>query len=366
MTNKESLLGGWEWEETPADNSVEETPIIQSTIDTSSFFTNLQEEKLLETTTEVVDETTTETKEEQLSTEKTDWFDEVEEQSSYNEFITKLIEKGVINSYSEDLELEDSIKGVSDLITREKEFYFNSKLEGLSETTRKMVELELKGIIPEVVLDEFVDYSSIDLEDLENQENLLKEFYVKTGIYSENDENLDTKITNKLKNFDFIVLQETLEEAISYLSNKQKSDLDQKETLALQKAELTRKEQELENKQKYEEFKTKITSIRNIKGLEVSQKEAEELFSYMTVKDSKGKTQAEKDQTEEAWLFLEYVKMKKIDLSSLRREATTKATKQMHKKLLNLAPKGEINNITVQKEKEPQQPLNISFFNQLY
>lgn len=370
MSKGTNFLGDLNWEDSTSENgvtgeSIQDTaePIIStSNIELpSGFFDNIPEEQVVDTptteetpTTEVV--STEETASTEESTDTNDTSEEIEEpstQPSFNELVTMLVEKGTINGLPEDLELEDSIEGVSTLINKEKENYFTSKLNSLSEATRKAVELELKGVNPEDVFDEdYVDYQQIDLEDPDNHENLLKEFYVKTGIYSEQDENLDTKIQNKLKNLDAVVLNETLQEAVSYLANKQKIDLEAKEALAIQKAELSKKEQELEDRKKFEEFKSKITSIRNIKGLEVSQQDAEELFNYMTVRDSKGKTQAEKDQTEEAWLFLEYVKMKKIDLNSLNRKAITTATKQIEKKLLKITPKSEQNNITVTKEKE--------------
>lgn len=370
MSNKGALLGGIDWEDSTESIESSTPDITSSNVDLSSFFTNIPEQEQIKETDLVSEQTENKTVEEQQeiveSTEETEEFKEIAEEvlsttSSYNELVNSLVDKGILN-ISEELEIEDSLEGISSLINKEKESYFNSKLNNLSESTKKLVELELKGIQPNDVLEDYINYKEIDLEDVDNQENLLKEFYIKTGIYQEDDENLDSKIQNKLKNLDVVTLTETLEEAVYYLENKQQLDLKQKEELALQKAELYKKEEELENKKQYEEFKSKITSIREIKGLTVSQQEAEELFNYMTVKDSKGKTQAEKDQTEEAWLFLEYIKMKKIDLNSLNRKAITTATKQMEKKIFKIAPKGEVSNVQIPKEKEsPIQgiPFNI-------
>lgn len=368
MSNKGALLGGIDWEESTDSTT---SDIISTNIDVSSFFTDVPvEETSQETQLNKTIEEQPEKSTEEVITQVEETIEETEQvvveddkpiTTSFNELVNSLVDKGILN-VSEELEVEDSLEGLSSLIDKEKESYFNSKVNSLSESTKKLIELELKGIEPNDVLEDFINYKEIDLEDIDNQENLLKEFYIKTGIYQEEDENLDTKIQNKLKNLDVVTLTETLEEAISFLENKQQLDLKQKEELALQKAELYKKEKELEDKKQYEEFKSKITSIREIKGLTVSQQEAEELFNYMTVKDSKGKTQAEKDQTEEAWLFLEYIKMKKIDLNSLNRKAITTATKQMEKKIFKIAPKGEVSNVQIPKEKEsPIQgiPFNI-------
>jgi hypothetical protein len=350
--NETSLLGDISWDDVEtnsevSDNTSEVSEGLVADID-SSFFDSVsvvQEEPIIaEAEVPVVENT--ETPEATVETNEVVETPVTESLSSYNVFVNSLIEKGIIGDLTDDLELEDSIEGVGQLITREKETYFTNMLGSLSETTRKMVELELQGVDVEEVFDEVVDYSQLDLEDEDTKKNLLKDFYLISGISDEASLDIDSEVE------DLEVsgrLEKELTKAVTFLTNQQAKELAQKETIALQKAELAKKEQELVAQKQYEDFKTKVTSIRNIKGIEVSQSDAEQLFNYMTVKDAKGKTQAEKDQTEEAWLFLEYAKMKKLDIASLNRAATTKAVKQIEKKLLRVAPKS-LQDISVSKE----------------
>ncbi len=289
---------------------------------------------------------------------------ESEDTASFSPLFDALVEKGALYDITEEDELEDSLEGFVAKINKDKEKFFNEKLSTLSEKTRKMIEFELKGGNYEEVLQDTFDFKALedaiktatekdfDLDkvvDEEDQKNILIDYYAGLG---EDIEELDIEAQlEELKSSN--TLAKELTRAARFLGKEQEKELKLKEQEYAQRLEIEKEKRALDAAKKEEAFKNRVLGINSLKGLEISKDDAQKLYEYMTVRDKSGKTQAEKNHKDEDYIFLEYIKMKNLDLSKIERKAQTKATKEI-KNVLKRIEKPSLN--AVKEEKAPSIP----------
>lgn len=173
-----------------------------------------------------------------------------------------------------------------------------------------------------------IDYSDIDLEgDTEdvqrNKFNIVIDHLVSIGY--EYEEAVDqAKSTLEAGNLDkqAKIAQKKLIE-FSKKSNEQKI-----ESLKAEKA----KKLEEQAKQQ-EDYKKTVLSTRSLKGFEIKEKEAQNLYDFITKVDKQGVTPLQKVMTEENKLTFAWLLMNGFDLKKLEQKATTEVTQKIKQKL---------------------------------
>lgn len=307
------------------------------------------EEEVTDTTQEVNQESSTP---EELPIQ-TEGNGEVEDDvNPYDSVMNYLIDQGLLDNPSS--EIEASLEGLTNLFNQKQEKYFNEKLNNLSEETKKRIEFELQGGNYEQVIDNYVNFDLVDLEDADNKKAILLDYYTSIGKIKDPESfNIDGVVEDfEVKG----VLDNIIEDAVLYLKNEQAREIQYKEKEYKQRLELEKREKELAIKAKQEEQKAEILSLKSLKGFEISPEDAKNLYDYMYVVDPKSKkTKAELNHTKEDLYMLEYIKMKNLNLGSIQKKAQTEATKQI-KKVFQRQEKPSLNAIKEEVKSVPKIP----------
>lgn len=283
---------------------------------------------------------------------------EKESDFSFQPLIETLFNSGILQ---EDLELTDDdtddLDGFKKVLEKSVNLKLNKLLEErdlqLSETTKKRIKIESSGgNIQELYnSDEVFDYNLVELdateengfsqdEVLENQRLIYSEYLADLGHTEKeiNDIVEEKELSGSLKT-DAIIAKRYLvkrdEQKVSeYIANKKKEAFD-----AQEKARIDA-----------ENFKTRITSTREIGGFTLDKNKAEKLYNFIAEKDKEGKSEFDKRYTPENVLLFQYLLMEGFDkVSTLKKQAETKATQQLKKTLHKFSP----NNIgTISNHKE--------------
>ncbi len=254
-------------------------------------------------------------------------------------FLAKLIESGEFTEEELNEKFEDSLEGLEQInelriAKREKEAEAKAFSE-LSDDAKRIIELDKQGVDIRQILEfeaEEVDYNSIDLDDVENQQDLYYNYLIETGLTEE-------KAAKKVNlSFESGDLAEDAKDAVDFLSKKQNAAKDQ--LIATQKAEAKRNQDEA--KAQYENWVKGVAETKQIKGFEISKAEAAKLLDFMTKPvDKSGKTQEqlawEDPETRKAF---NYFVMKKFDFKAVEKQAETKAAIKMKAKVANITDKG--------------------------
>jgi hypothetical protein len=273
------------------------------------------EEEEDEDSSETSDESNEEDSEEE--TEQSDDLESDEEETSYSTFMESLSEAGVLSPET-DKEYTDDSEGVQELIEDTVKQEVEKWKSGLGEEALKALEWAEKGgqIKDLVELENSIDYTNIDLEEESNFQYLVADALLLDG-YEEED------IKEMVEEYrDAGTLEKHAKRAHKKLVKSQETQ-----------REAAKKRLEQEHQAKLDQIESDradihktVSGLREVSGIALSKKEAEELADYITKPVKKGKTQFEMDDDVEARYLLAYLKKNKIDLSKIQKKATTKAT----------------------------------------
>ncbi len=232
-----------------------------------------------------------------------------------------LNDKGILN-LDEDAEYEDSEEGlkqaIQDHLTKEKETFEAS----IGEEEKELLEFIRNGgsVKDFIESKDVIDYEDLDLTDERTQFNLLIEHFESMG-YSE-EEALDSA---KLASETGTLEKQALIAQKKLISLSKKTSEQQLETL--KKAKEAR---ELELVKQQEDYKKTILSTRSLKGFELKEAEAKQLYEFITKPvDKSGATALQKTNTEENKLAYAWLLMKGFNLDKLQKQAETKVVNKI-------------------------------------
>lgn len=270
-------------------------------------------------------------------------------------FLAKLIESGEFTEEELNEKFEDSIEGLEQIIQlrdskKEKELEAKA-FANLSDDAKRIIELDREGVDIRSILEfesEEIDYASIDLEDVENQQDLYFNYLIETGL---SEEKAAKKVNASLELGD---LAEDAKDAADFLSKKQNTA--KEELIKTQKVQA--KAQAEADKAKYEAWVKDVSETKQIKGFDLSKTDSANLLEFMTKPvDKSGKTKEqlawEDPETRKAFA---YFSMKKFDFKAVEKKAETKATIKMKAKVANMSDKGLSTKGTKTQEEEHYTP----------
>lgn len=280
------------------------------------------------------------------------------EEFSFNPFVKSLVENNILE-FSDDLDLDDNEEGFAQLIEHniqsKAESKFNEIFENLSPKAKQLIELELKGgNIENLSEDNFIDFSQIDLEDVDTQKELIKDYYAEKDV----DEKKVNKIIQELE------IEEELEseaiKAVNYFIEKQNAEIEEQNNLIKQK-EL---ESERYKEEYIEDFKNTLNEIDEINGFKLSKNDKIDLYHYMNTpvaRDENNSTLTQydidtynlKDKIEIAFL----IKNNFTNFDEIKRDVKTDVSNQMRNELLKYQ-----NTTTIKRDKSFKNTVNIPQF----
>lgn len=246
-----------------------------------------------------------------------------------------LSEEGVIDFEDSD-DLEDNqevlIDSVRSTIAKEIQAY----KESLSDKGKGIIEyLEQGGSIDEYLnkAQKPFDFSKIDLE-------------------SEKDQEIVTRENLRLQGYEQSEIDETIQDYKDSLILDKQAKLSDKQVKKFyeKQQEAVLQNQQIEEAQRVEQYRTYISTINNsidtsesIAGLNVDSKDKIAFKQYLLGRDKEGLTSYERDLQEDpvkTQLELAYLKFKKYDFSKAAKQGETKATQRIK----DIFKKSETNN----------------------
>ena len=301
----------------------------------------LSDEELIEAAKKEKQTVKTSKKEESKEVEsKEEEKEETTTDFSFEPLVEDLVSSGYLSPEEiEEKGFENSPEGLKEIIKHTsdkfKELGEKEAFDKLSPTAKRLIELEKEGVdIYQLVEKEAeeVDYNSIDLDDVENQQTLYYNYLIKTGI---SDEKAEKLVGVAYEQGTLGEYAEISVEALSKAQEKEKEDF-----IKSQKAQA--KAQEEKAKVEYEDFKKDVLNTSSIKGFNIDKTTASKLFDFMDKPvDKSGKTQEqlawEDPETRKA---VAYFLMNKFNFKSLEKKAETKATIKLKNKVSNTSDKG--------------------------
>ncbi|MFA5758905.1 MAG: hypothetical protein WC942_06075 [Clostridia bacterium] len=257
---------------------------------------------------------------------------EVVPESEWGKLIKNLVEEGVL-AYEETEEYEDSKSGFEKLIEenikKKEEEALKKYKESLGDEGKKILEKLEEGYSLDRYIAEVqntIDYDAMDIAEMSQEDKLtlIGFLYEKQGL----DEDViatQLEAVEKAESVDVMV-----EKALSKLKDLQIKELENKK-IQLQK------EQDLEKERKVqaeELFKSNVLSKRELKGINLSENDAKELYDYITKPVGPDKTTAYvKNDSEENRLFYAFLGMKGFDFKKLMDKAERKVGLKFKKAL---------------------------------
>lgn len=286
---------------------------------------------------------------------------EVEPKSEWGKLIKDFVDNGTF-SYNEENEYEDSKEGFDKLLAenfqkREQEAILKYK-ESLGKDGKKLLDHLAQGYtIEQYIADkqEYYDYDSMDIYNMSEDDKLtLIEFLYEKQGFSEDEISTQIDAFKIAKNIDTMA-----EKALNKLKDLQDKDIQAKEEKRKQDLQLAE-----ENKIKArEELKKTVLAKRQIKGINISEKDALDLYDYITKPvDKDNRTKLQLDDNDENRLFYAYLGMKGFDFKKLMDKAERKIGIKLktsldasNNKTLSSSYKGSVENdskITYSKNQE--------------
>lgn len=189
-------------------------------------------------------------------------------------------------------------------------------------------------------------YSDLDMEDEANQKAVVRD-YMKLQGYT------DDQISRKIERYeDADMLEDEATDAVEYLKRIREHQLQQ----ALEQQQQLRLEQEQQSMQFINDLNTKISSLDNIRGINIPKADRKALYDYITKVDADGLTQYQKDFNDNIVSNLiesAYFTMKGDALiGSAKRNGQTSAANKLRTMLKHQTKNHSSYN--VQEEKAPQ------------
>lgn len=311
------------------EDSTEETKVVE---DGAEQETEESDDEQSEQQDDSADEESNENEEEESSDEASEEGDEREvETPELHSLINSLVEEGELpDPEGEEFETEEA--ALKALISKSKEAAKKEALEefkaSLPEDVKEYIDIAEKGgdVRALEAIKSLPDYNSIELT-AKNQELLVEELLARTTSLSEE------KIAAKIERYKASgTLEDEASDARELLAEfKSTKEKEYKEKVEAEKAAF--EEKQIAQR---EEFKNKVTNISELNGFKVSKQEATALHDYITKPvGPKGETQYQLDDNSnpEYRLLIPYLTMKKFDKKVLDREAKSKATGVIIKKL---------------------------------
>jgi hypothetical protein len=284
---------------------------------------------------------------EEYDDEEYDEEDEFDDEPSFSPFIQTLEESGLL-FLDPDKEYDDSVEGFNEVIEDTIEAKFIERLEGLSPTARRLMEVEMNGGNIEEAFTVFnsFDYSEVDISDPDVQRELVREYYQTINPRWD-----DSKITKKLDGLDASDdLSDEAREAQEFFIEKKQQD----EENYLEHTRAQREQAEQAYYQEMEEYENIIDSNDSLSGLPFTNRmEKEEFKRYCFEVGEDGLTQAQRDdEDKEVRITKEFYKFKKFQFSDVEKKAKTRAIVDMKKQLSHFGRKAPGTTRTQSKRKD--------------
>lgn len=263
-----------------------------------------------------------------------------EEVSTFELFAGMLIEDGVLipktdeegnpleDVYSADQEgLRLMVEHTVEQRVEEVKEELNSLVinETLNATLGDLVDYIKNGGDPKEFFDTTIneDYSDIELDDEDNQELLIREKASYDGL---DDEDIDELVEEYKVNGTLAKHAKIAHKTLLKIQQSKFEELKQNQ-------EIARVEREKESLKIQEEFKNKIFSLNQVSSFNLSQRDKEKFYEYLTKpvkKTSSGETltQFELDNTEDKRLQMAFISFKG-GLEAVEKKATTKTSQEL-------------------------------------
>lgn len=301
---------------------IDEIPVIEP-----KKTTKLKKEDKVETTK--IKPPTDEVIEEEDSEE----LEETEEQDkvSFKPFIKDLYNKGVLDIDGSEADFEDSEEGFAKGVNKTVENKINKWVESKHPDTIKFIEFTDNGGKPEDFLNVYYGkhtWKGFNIETEANQKAVIAE---SLRLSEYNEEDINDMITEWVDNG-------TLEKrAKSALPMVEKHEDKQKENI-LNLAKAEREKQTKANESYWNSFKDDLYKKEKLKGFNLTSKDKDDLWNFMTAIDRRSGKTAYQEATEsdpEASLLFAYMAMSKFDTSKLKKQVKTEVSKEMGNMLKN-------------------------------
>ncbi len=276
-------------------------------------------EKEVEDQTEVVEETK----------EVTQEVEETDDEFSFSPFVESLADSDVLYVDPEK-EYDDSEDGFRQVIEDTVEHKFNEKIKSLPEKFQRILDLGLKGgDLDEIIQHETkVDYTTVDVDDPDNQLLLITEHFEALGYKPETIQKKIDKIQ------DMGDQEEAAKEAHEFLVEKQKKDdlkffKDQEDKISKSKKDA---DDLITN------FRKEILATEEIGGFKVPKSEREKFADYITkpYKKVDGVWLTQQDfeaQSKKVQMEMSYYAFKGFNFKDVEKSVTTKKTLDLKKEV---------------------------------
>ena len=310
---------------------------IEEDIDSDNDFDFSSNESDLEIVNEESEEEEEETEEDSVEVDETDedieedsYENEVEtdEDSTFSPFVEELYNEGVLD-FDENEEYNDDIEGFAKIVDYTVSKKVKDKLDSIPPTLREAIRIAEEGgdWLEIVDASSEVDYSHVDMDDEDNYSILIEEYL--------QDQELDSdEIDEMIQSYrESNTLQKQAKMAQKYLIRRREQSI--LEATNRQNEAIKAKQRQAEEVQN--NIKSKILSLDEIAGFEISKKEKQNLIDYIFKPvNRQGETQVQVDMKVDDTMSIKqaYLMMKKFDFSQVEKKAKTNTTRDF-KKILN-------------------------------
>lgn len=256
--------------------------------------------------------------------------DEQEEGFSYKAFLTHLNEQGLVQ-FEDREDLEDTPDVVYESINRTVQEGIKSYKDSIPETGKQFLDYLEKGGDPKKYIDTLqrpINLDKLDLDNESDQELVMRE-YLKLSDYSS--EEIDETIADYK---DGLLLDK--QSKVAFKKLEKSFDKRNESLIKEQEAYAESQREQYANYQKLVD--TTIESSTNLAGLEITKAEKDSFKKYLLLRDKDGLTSYEREVQEDpvkTQLELAYLKFKKYDFASAKKQGESEATKKLNWKLKN-------------------------------
>jgi hypothetical protein len=254
---------------------------------------------------------------------------------SFSPLATDLIDDGILDI--EDLEkYEDSPEGFKQMIQDTVNKRFDERVKALSPKAQRLLELEQEGGDINVLLEmEAIDYDLIDLDDADNQKTLITEKLQADG-YDEDE------IEERLQDLeDLGKLEKEAKIAHRFLAKRAEDN----KNAVLEQQKKANEEYRVQVEAETLKFKEQVVNTREIAGIKLTKKQAEDLYDYITKPAAKvaGKvlTKYEAESTLENQLKQAFFQMVGYNFSNIETKAMTSVSKKVKQELAKYKDKNQ-------------------------
>lgn len=274
----------------PTELTPEEEEVINSRKKSKELPNEEEEPELIDESDLAEDEEEVEETEENESVEDTTNENEptdVDTLGEYEQDITKYVstklEEKLGVSFGDLTKVEDIVDELAKMVDEStKDVFANDEVSELNEYVRNGG--DLKKFYSEVY-NTGIDIDAADIENVSDQRKIVKENLKNRGYSDKQVERMITRYE------DSGVLQEEAEDALEVI--KEYRENKKKELLAIQQKNY--EESKKRNEAYINNVQKVIKELKDVRGIPVSEKEKKDLYKYIFVPDSDGKTQFQKD-----------------------------------------------------------------------